>query len=242
MHSLFALVLDEAVIHDDRHLPAQSLDHGILIDPDSSPVTTPCKSYSCRIRWRTGSGTTLEASAEGSAPSARQSRWPDLLGPMSPKLLASASSRFCSVTRPMALASPMANAGRPHSSASIATRPAPITRSQPAIRAGNIVHITDEVDLVLKTRKTRRHLGAADDAHPTGFQIQHLVQQPVAELPLGPLSRPMMAITGLSLSGIGTGWNLSVSMPLRSTCTMAGPPPRLSMIWLAISSHTATAR
>ncbi|MNR41974.1 hypothetical protein D3C85_1604380 [compost metagenome] len=32
VHSLLALMLDEAVIHDDRHLPAQGLDHGILID------------------------------------------------------------------------------------------------------------------------------------------------------------------------------------------------------------------
>ncbi|MNJ73146.1 hypothetical protein D3C77_698990 [compost metagenome] len=32
MHPLFALLLDEAVIHDDRHFPAQRFHHGILID------------------------------------------------------------------------------------------------------------------------------------------------------------------------------------------------------------------
>ncbi|MNR29165.1 hypothetical protein D3C85_1465350 [compost metagenome] len=88
------------------------------------------------MRRRIASGTSLLANAEGICALRLAKSIARSCGPISPKLLASASARLDSVIRPMALASPMANAGRPHSSASIATRPAPITRSQLASRAG----------------------------------------------------------------------------------------------------------
>ncbi|CSI55887.1 Uncharacterised protein [Vibrio cholerae] len=48
---------------------------------------------------------------------------------MSPKLVAMAWFRLSSSIIPTQLASPIARVGRPHRSASIATRPAPITKS-----------------------------------------------------------------------------------------------------------------
>ncbi len=184
MHPLFTLVLDEAVIHDDRHLPAQGLDHGILIDgfqpghdalqiillqdPLTHWVWHHLGGQRRRdLRLQTGK-------IDGQIPGA--------------DVAEVAGKRLVQILLRHQTDGPGFADGKRRTTAQQRLHRHPTgTDHQIAARhqGGHIVHITDEVDLVLKTGKTRRHLGTADDAHPAGFQIQYLVQQPVAELPLG---------------------------------------------------------
>ncbi len=184
VHPFLAILLDKAVVHDDGHLAAQGFHHRILIDglqPGDNPL------QAILILNALPNGFRHHLACEGGFDFALQR------GKIDGQILGADIAKIAGQRLVQILFGHQTNGsgftnGKSGSTTEQCFHRHPtgtyhqIAASQ---QSGHIIDIANKLGASVETGKAIRHLGTADNPHPTGIQIKYLVEQTVTELPFG---------------------------------------------------------